>query len=214
VRTASEILQAPDTFASTALALLVDEFGTECLEWDPATLELEIRDLYRFQPDTELLDMVNAAASLHASNLFQLSLETFAAICNALNRNVVTSEMFLPPDLDDVLWGVTEAKILLGDIYDETKFSHNISRFVGALLSSEGVRKPPALLAFAEYPEDFSENEDALADDPEAFELYWQSQSGDMEEMEAANAAKIRMLFKQLADTPLKNGSTKFADQA
>jgi hypothetical protein len=214
MREAGEILQAPDTFATSALLILLDKYGMEVMEWDPVTLSLEIKSGFGFEPSHDLLDRINAASVLYTSNLFQLSLETFNAVCNSLNFGSVTSETFLPADLDDVLWGVTEARILLGDTFEETPFSHNIARYVGMLLSEDGIHEAPSVLAFAEYPEEQSMTDEGLEDDPEAFEMYWQDQKAENENLERLNNVKIFALFRQVEELPLKRGSTDFVREA
>lgn len=205
---AGDILQNPETFATSAVLLLVDRFGMECLAWDPITLGLEIKGTYGFEPSQDLLDRVNAASVLYTSNLFHLSLETFNAVCNAFNLGTVTSETFLPADLDDVLWGITEARVLTGDMFEETEFSHNIARYVGALLAESGIRKAPSVLGFAEYPEEASVTDEGLGDDPEAYEMYWQDQKAENDNLERINNVKLMALFQQVSALPLKNGST------
>lgn len=209
MRDAAEILQEPGTYATSALLILLDKFDMSIMEWDPVTLSMEIVANFGFEPSQGLLDRVNAASSLYTSNLFQLSLETFSAVCNSLNFGTVTSELFLPADLDDVLWGVTEAQVLMGEETDSTPFSHNIARYVGTLLIDEGVRRPPSILDFAEYPEEERDELTGLEDDPDAFELYWQSQDEERNSLERINHAKLIALFQQIAELPLKRGSTE-----
>jgi hypothetical protein len=204
---AEDILQEPTTFATSALLLLIDKFDMEVLEWDPVTISMEVASTYGFEPSQGLLDRINAASVLYTSNLFHISLETFAAVCNSLNFGTVTSELFLPADLDDVLWGVTEARVLLGDTYDETPFSHNIARYVGSLLIDEGVRRPPSMLSFAEYPEDQQAEETGLEDDPDAFSLYWKTQDEERNSLERINNAKLVALMQQITALPLKRGN-------
>jgi hypothetical protein len=213
VKDAATILQEPGTYATSALLLLVDAFDVEMMEWDPVTLSMEIAANFGFEPSQGLLDRVNAASSLYTSNLFHLSLETFSAVCNSLNFGTVTSEMFLPADLDDILWGVTEAKVMTGDMFDDTPFSHNIARYVGALLSDEGIRRPPSVLEFAEYPDHEVDEMTGLEDDPEAFELYWQTQDEERGSLEQINHMKVMALFQQIAGLPLKRGSTEAIQQ-
>ena len=193
----------------------MDEFGTEMFEWDPITLSLEIRDTYGFEPSMDLQDKVQAVSALLTSNLFFLSLEAFSTVCDAFNFGAVTSEIFVPADLDDVLWGVTEAKILLGEDYTPDGFSHNIARFVGVLLSQEGISDPPKMLAFAEYDEtQASRIHDISTSDPVMYKAYFDDQQSYVNELDLVNKNKLVALLDQLSNLPLKNGSTGFAQQA
>jgi hypothetical protein len=177
----------------------------EFVEWDPATVYMEIKREYGFDPTEELQDRVHAASSLLASNLFHLSLETFSTVCDALTIGVASSEIFMPADIDSVLWGVTEAKLLEGDMFTETEFSHNIARYVGALLSEEGITRPPSVLGFAEYPEAAEmRSQEAFMDDPEMFNAYWDNQTNQQEQLELQNKRQVLELMRQLQELPIK----------
>jgi len=212
-KTIQDWLVDPGLYATNALAILTDKFGTEFLEWDPATLEMEVSDTLGVQMTSTLSDRVQAASALFTSNIFWLSLESFAAICNALNMGVTTSEVFLPPDLDDVLWGITEANILVGDDAAGEKFSHNVSRYVGTLLKEAGVTRPPQALLFAEYPEQDEINaQDSWEEDELLYRAYYDNQETSRAELESDNNVQIMLLFRQLQQLPLTAGSTEFID--
>lgn len=212
--TPAEILSDPGTFATSSIILLTDEFGTEFVEWDPVTLNMEIVNAFGIEPSGELLDRINAGTSLFTSNLFQLSLEAFSAICNSLNFGSVTSELFLPADLDDVLWGVTEAYILGGDMIDKEGFSHNIARYVGYLLSQEGLQEAPSVVSWAEFDEHESNRAyDETTTDPAMYKAYWERQEIERTSLEKWNNEKIVALFKQIEALPLKNGNASFVGE-
>jgi len=213
VKTASQWMADPQLYTTSALILCSDAFGSEFIEWDPITLELEIKTQYGFSPSENLLDMIQAGCSLYTSDLFFKSLETFAPLCNALNFGTVTSELFLPPDLDDILWGCSEAKIILGNTYDENDFSHNIARFTGALLDEQGDYTPPRILKFAEYPEDRDKtSHDAFEGDTVGYGAWQDTQNEERDMLEEWNKRKIRALMVQIKQLPIKTGSTEFID--
>jgi len=206
---ASQALRDPNLFTSSALTLLADRFGTEFIEWDPLTISMELNTEFGIEASQDLLDKIQAGCSLYTSNLFFLSLEAFNTICNSLNFGVSTGEMFLPADLDDVLWGVTEAAVILGpeDFKAET-FSHNIASYVGALLEEAGIMRPPAGLAFAEYSEDPDlRSEDVFEGDESLRMAYWKNQEQEKEMLDKQNHAKLMALMIQLTRLPLINGS-------
>jgi hypothetical protein len=211
MRSEADWLSDPALFTTSAVVLLADKFGTEFLEWDPITVSMEVRSAFGVELTTEIQDRIQAASSLFTSNLFFVSLEAFSTICNALNFGSVASEIFVPADLDDVLWGVTEAKILLGDMYDPEGYSHNVSRFVGYLLSEDGVTTPPSSLSFAEYDEIEEENlSSEFERDIEFQQAYTADQIQERQNLEKVNIVKIMALFEQLQKLPVKHGSTEF----
>jgi hypothetical protein len=188
------------------MAILMNRYDTEFLEWDPITVNLQIRTDFGFEPNEMLQDKINAGSSILTTNLFHLSLEAFNTICNTLNFGVATSEIFLPADLDDVLWGVTEAYMLEGPELRDTVFSHNVGRYVGVLLSEAGIQKPPSVLQFAEYPEgeQLLTHSETLDSDEPMFRAFWDKQQSERDELETINKNKLYALFNQLDSLPIK----------
>jgi len=211
MKTAADWMKDPTAYTTSIMLLMVDKFGTDFIEWDPTTVNLEIKDAFGFEPRTALLDRVQAGASLFTSNLFQVSLETFSAVCNAMNFGAVTSEVFLPADLDDVLWGVTEAKLLMGSDFD-SDFSSNIQNYVGVLLGQAGFNKAPSILSFASVKDIPDDVPDTLSD-PILERAVYEKDQTDKAEIEQWNSAKIADLLSQIRNLPLQTGSTEFIDQ-
>lgn len=208
-KSAQEWLLDPELFTTGAMALLFDRFGVEVLSWDPATVVLEIEREFNISTDHRLMDKVNAGITLFDSNLFFISPEVFSTVCNILNFGVMLENMVVPASLDDVLWGCTEARILLGDIYVKESFGHGPARYTGALLAQAGIQDPVAILSFAEMPDEYLADIDHTED--ELLEMV-QRQDTDREEMEAANVDRMRMMMTQLTSLPLTTADTVFMD--
>jgi hypothetical protein len=211
MKTAADWLKDPEIYTTSLMLLLTDAFGTEFIEWDPTTVSLEVKDAFGFEPKSSLMDRIQAGSSLFTSNLFQVSLETFNAVCNAMNFGVVASETFLPADLDDVLWAVTEARLLMGPDFDDD-FSSNIQNYVGVLLAQDGIYKAPSVLSWANIQDVESKVPDTL-DDVEMERAFWEEQNRDKENLEAENVYKMKQLLAQIRILPLKTGSAEFVDQ-
>ena len=89
-------LQDPGLFATSAIAILLDRWGTEFIEWDPVTVGAEIEREFGISPTSLLQDRIQAASSLLTSNLFFVNLETFMVTCDALNFGAPASELLVP----------------------------------------------------------------------------------------------------------------------
>ena len=216
MRTAAEWLMDSTTFTTSILAILADRYdGMEFCNWDPLTVNLQISDDFHIQPPQFLLDRINAGSSLFTSSLFHRSLEAFSQICNVLNFGVVSSEVMVPADLDDVLWGVTEAMLLEGEQFDEEGFSHNIARYTGILLMEAGINQPPSVLRFAEYDEYEEANlsENLSSQDPTFAKLFWEDQQSMKDNLEVYNQQQLLRLMEQLVVLPIK-GANKEAFEA
>ena len=203
MKSKAEILKDPEVFTTSALAIMFDEFGTECTEWDPDSFGMEIRDAFNVDAEDELLDRIMAGISLLTSNSFFVDVNAFSATCNALNRGVVMTDSWVPADLDDVLWGVTEARFLLGEDYDEEGYSHSVKRYVGVLLKQEGIKKIPSILSFAEIDDDTTEVYDAYGGDAIMEQVFWDSQQAEKDTLESDNIALMHNYIAQLRTLPI-----------
>lgn len=206
----TEFFQMPGLFATSALTMLVDDFGSEVVSWEPETLALNMKDRYGQEPNQGLSDRINAISSLYTTDMFLVDLQTFLAICNSLNFGVVSSETLIPADVDDVLWGVTEAYMNIPDEIKEHGFSHDIRRYVGMLLADAGITKAPSVVEWAEFPEEETDRlADAMGEDP-LMNAYWDKQVGEQAELEAFTSQKSRDLINQLQALPIENKSADF----
>lgn len=204
IRTASQWMKEPTIFGSAAVALLIDSFGSECLEWDPTSLSLEMRGAFGQEPEDELFDRILSAISLLKSNAFFVDLTAFMNTCNALNFGVVTSETWIPADLDDVLWGVTEARMLLGDDFDEDDFSHDIKRYVGMLVQEEGLKNVPSVLRFLEVDERIEEVYEEAGGDLILEQTFDQDNQEEEENLEPVNQQRLEAYMQQMNSLPIK----------
>jgi len=216
MRTAADWLLDDTTFATCSLAILVDRFTTAFFDWDPATLALEIKHEYGIEPPNYLTDRVQAGAALFTTDLFHVAIEAFTATCNAFARSPVLKGVFLPPDLDDCLWGVTEAVLLEGPTEDEVvPFSQPVARYVGLLLQQSGIKEPPSMLAFAEYPEtDVLPESLAGTEDTTMFEANWARMAQRPAVLESANLSTLQELYRQLLTLPVRDLDLSYVEQA
>lgn len=203
--TTSNLINDPTVFGTTALAILLDKFGTECLEWDPTTLSLEMKGAFGSEPEDEVFDRIMAAINMLTSNNFMVDVHAFMATCNTLNFGVTMSGLWVPADLDDVLWGVTEARLLLGDEFNEDDISHDVKRYVGVLLQQEGVKDIPRVLAFAEIDEDVTKTYEEYDGDEIFNEVFTEDSQEEVEDLEVSNKKQLSSLMKQLSQLPIQS---------
>lgn len=202
---ASNLINDPTVFGTSALAILLDKFGTECLEWDPTTLSLEMKGAFGSEPEEEVFDRIMATINVLTSNSFMVDVHAFMATCNTLNFGVTMSGLWVPADLDDVLWGVTEARLLLGDEFNEDEISHDVKRYVGVLLQQEGVKDIPRVLAFAEIDEDVTKTYDEYDGDEIFNDVFTEDSQEDVEDLEVNNRKQLSALMKQLSQLPIQS---------
>jgi hypothetical protein len=206
----TQIFLNEKAYGTALLTAYLDAYGAEALEWDPATVEMELRDAAGTTPSPAVLDRLNAAMSLLTTNLFHISLEGFSTVSNALNFGPVYGDTFVPCNVEDIMWGCTEARLLEGgEDFDKQGFSHDIALFAGRQLSLEGVTKPPTLLQFAEFdPELLDSTELALTQDAFLNEVYTKRQFEARDELDRLAKFRLRDLLVQVQGLKLANGST------
>lgn len=195
------------TFTTSIALILTDVYeGIEWTEWDPHTVEAELRQGFRLNdvPRT-LMDRIQAASVLYTTNLFQVSFETFNVICQVLNGDVAVTDRLVPANLADVNWGVVEARTLTGDDWKTAPFSHDIARYVGVLLDQKNISEPPHLLRFAEYPDKTDDFESLQPlEDPLWAADDLNRQVDATAEINQDVHEKLRALLRQVAELPIQ----------
>jgi len=204
----AQFLRQEDTFTTCALAIVIDNFGTEALSWEPGTLNQELLTL-GVEPSDLLSDKIQAGTTLLTTNLFHVSLEAFSNMVQVFSFQEADFQDFIPADLDEIAWGVVEARMIEGE--EDQEFSHDIKRFVGRIMSLEGLTKKAKLLDWAVLPEGEEDNRDELlAQDQTFFSAYWQRQADVLQELDQMVSANARKLMEQLAQIPFSDADTSF----
>lgn len=158
-----ELLRDPSTFATPILLFLVNDLGSDALNFEPETIADRLREI---EPDTDrdLIDRVNAALGLFTSDLFWNDPIVFGLVCRSLNR--ASTPLGDEPTVGDIAWGVTEASLLTRDVIDNDpvdQFSSNINKYVKYMLKLQGLYTTPDSLdeAFGDI------SSQLLIDDPQ-----------------------------------------------
>jgi len=208
--TIRDVFRDKGTFGTTLLIAVIDAYGTECIEWDPEALRKEILDDYQVDLSASTMDRIMAAMSVLASDMFFVSLEAFNNTCEALNFGPVDGDRFIPCELDDIMWGCTEVRLLLGSQeYDEADWSHDVRRYTAAQLSMEGVTKAPDILTFAEFDSEELDNKDTLlATDQLMASTYQGRQQTVLKELNDEAIGNLQQLLRQVASLKLEHGKT------
>jgi len=212
--TVAEKFLDPSLFCSSVLILLIDNFGTEVMDWEPESIYTELDDVFKVNPDMLLADKINAACTLVGTDLYHKSLEAFTTLNSVLNFKMANPGEFNHNSLEDIMWGVTEARLLEGgEDFERLGFSHDIAGFTASLLSVEGITRPPDILTFAEYrPSELDQRDLILATDQVAAEMYWQRQADENAKLEERAKNNLAALLKQVNELPLANGKAELPD--
>lgn len=202
-----DIFLSPDSFGTTLLIALFDSFGTECLQWEPETIELELNKLLGTDIPEENMDRLQAAMSVLTSNLFFISLEAFNLTCNSLNFSKMDGKTFIPADIEDIMWGITEVNLLLGADAKDNEFSRDIQLYVGKILESEGILDPPSILSFADMKKLGQAAAKQVADLPDLSALFSAGLADTRAELDSWALKRIDSLFTQIGEMQLESSS-------
>ncbi len=164
-------LLSESTFSTTLLAICLDAYGTEMLEWDPRTLWMSLADDYGVEVPPINKDKLQAITLVYTTNLPFISVETFSHVCNVLSGSEANFHKWDMVTPDELIWGVYEMmlNIQIDRVHGEKsqEFSHEVRRYMGIILNNDGIFDPPDVLRVAEMPSRASL--DQWEDDPEMF---------------------------------------------
>ena len=204
-RALATLLRQPSTYGSVAFIGLCDVFPPEWLQWEPKTVQLEIRDVLGVTIESDLFDKIMAARQVVTTDLGFKELPAFITIVNALNGDGVDTPVAQPIDPADLSWGVLEMCLLYPPSESET-FSEEIIGYMEECLRWQGVRGVPNALVKL-LPE--AKFDEVAATDPAVMEGIFQ-RLVDVNDEVVANLNAWKYQFKQLR---LANGQTDWIDE-
>lgn len=203
-----------ETFATVLLTLFLDRFGMEALEWDPATITLEIEEEFDLELPQLTLDKLLVAIQILTTDKFHKSLPDFIEFCNVLNGDPYTPQTFDPADAEEVAWGITEGMLIAPPEDDDKEpFSREIRAYIGATLDKEGIINAPDVLRIALRKARISPSIEDFSDDPEMFSAVYDVEANKTAEINETIRMKTKILAAQLAALQLTNGNTQSVAQ-
>lgn len=204
------MLKANNATTTALVAMLIDQFGTECLTWAPRTLLLEIQDHFHTMPIQGNIDRIMAGVHLLTSNSFYVSLPDFNDLCIVLSGEHLQPGVFIPADAAACAWGITEASLLAPPDEGEQGYTEDIKAFVGAVVTGEGIMVPPDMLRVAHFDKDITQKvKYDYSDDEEMFGGIYQAEQSKTEDINRFVQTRLRSLVEQLASLPLKQGNVE-----
>lgn len=144
-----EIISHPSTLGTVLHAICLRAFDVEMYEWDPDALAMEIKDEFGVEAHPAGLTRLNALISSLVSESFYTDWIAFAAVCSGLCSEDGEIDLDGQIPAACLAWGVTE--VLLNDS-TPGRWSPEVARYAGTILTEEGISTPPAILAWADMP--------------------------------------------------------------
>lgn len=199
----------PDTLGTVLMAMVLDEYGTEIFEWEPAALSMQVRDDFHAKVPDVNWDKLWAMIVALSTNQFFINNDIFLNTCRALSGDEADFAMFRPITPEELAWGVTE--VLINNPPDKEAgnngFSDEICAMAGLLLSEQGVYQPPKILSFAKYPTSNPAYDPELmfSDDEPMLRAVIANQKEQADSVNETIKGRLAELKKQLASLPLNH---------
>lgn len=201
----AKYLESPETFATTLLAIVIDNYGTEAMEWEPETLLHELRDDFNVDIPQINHEKLQALITALTTDLFYTDWITFNYICEALNNDPVSYDVLDPATPEQMAWAVTE--LALNEESDETpEWDDEVRRYIGANLSGFGMNRPPDILKMAILPE--QPPQDDLELDAALAQATYDRSYSDRQAVENYLKDHLQQCLEQLNSVPLQTRSS------
>lgn len=214
-----EIMSDESMLATPLLVMCVDAFGTDFFNWEPRTFDIESRAAFGVDVPDVNRDRIWALVTALTTDGVYKSLETFLPVANTLNLAEADFLQYDPVTSEEAAWALTELVINdppEGGVPFADRFSHEIRRYIGLTLQTEGVTSPSGLLGqVAEFSDDrIAKIEGITAGaDESMFQMYMQRQAEQKAEIDDYVNQMFQLMIQQLQRLPLQSGSTKNLDQ-
>ncbi len=196
-----------DTPASILLSILIDRYDAAPLEWDPVMIDLQLADDFGVEMPEENTNKINALITMLVSDVFYRSFETFHHLVNAINGAPINLEQFDPVTGEELAWALTELYINdppeQGEEFNN-RFSEEVRRYMGIILSQEGI-EPQGILKVAIMPPTVG-IEDDFADDPVLFEAIYANRTQKNQELADTVKERLDTITNLVAQIAYTNG--------
>lgn len=197
----------PDAFTTTLLVVFLDKYGTEALQWDPATIALEIEQDFDVALAGPNFDRLMVGIQLLTTDDFYRSLPTFITFCNVLAGGSMNPTLWDPADSLEMAWGITEA-LMISPPEDNEPFAEDIRAYIGYMLDAEGIMQAPDVLRIASRSANaFVQND--FSDDPVMFQAMYDVEQGKTDEINKIVRFRFGLLSKQLEGLQLRTGDAR-----
>lgn len=206
-----EILLDDQTSATVLLVLSAELLGPEMLQWDPATIRMELEEATASKLSDATLNKLMAAIELVTTDGFYRDLPTFIRLCNTLSHGTLNPEVFDPADAGEIAWGITEALLIWPpNPQDEEPFDDKIVKYIGQALQDEGIMTPPDILQLGLLPKDtWSEAQMAYADDPQMFSMIYDIERAKTADIDRMVKQRLSRVLQTLSELNLQTGDAQ-----
>lgn len=189
----------PDLFATALVGKFIKTFGAEALDWDAATIELEVEEAAGRKLPPGNYARLMAGITILTRDLFFKDLPGFLQLATVLSGDVPVEGMTHEPDALECAWAIIEGLLISPpDDRDEEPFCDDIRKYIGFQLDEEGILAAPDVLEIAIRPTSMSQVASRLPDDPGLREHVIAAASARSDDITQTLATSLATLNQQL----------------
>src|ERR1017187_8513726 len=107
------------TSASALLTILVEEYGTDCFDWEPEIIRLEILQDYGVELPDSQSDKLQAAITIMSTDHFESDWHSFNCCVHALNGEPFSYDEVYPIDAEQIVAAMPEVEMLRNNFMGE-----------------------------------------------------------------------------------------------
>jgi hypothetical protein len=203
----AKLLMDKEATASALIIGLVDVLGIECLSYEPDTLLHEIHDNWRVTPTEANRDKIWAMATAMTTDMFTSNFSCFNHICAALSGAGASFEKFVPSDITEICWALSEIALMDPDTAKQP-FNEEIKSYILLKMEDESLQKIPKILSRHITRANLEhEVEDSLQNEAVDMKAFWNDQHRKLLSIDTHVQERMMLLINQVVQLPLKNAA-------
>lgn len=129
-----EMWQNPEADATVLNAMLISKYGEEALDWDPLTIQMEIRDDFGVAPASEVMDKICAMQIVMGSSAFFDRVDAFRNVVNTIANGQPFFQTFTPLQAEEIAIAIAT----VGMNRDMLPFNPSVQELVRISLKGDG----------------------------------------------------------------------------
>jgi len=208
----SDAWESAETPATVLIAIIIDLFSDEALQWEPETLREALDGAIDVSPAQREVDRFMSLKTALMTDMCYTDVTVFHHTMNALNGSQAVFTTWDPVDLDELTWGLTELFLNDRPTSDEdwaNRFSPDVRTYIGLLVSDGNYAPgslPEVVKSVAIMPESVSGDEQ-YADDPMLYGTAHENSVEAAADAEKYAQARLDRLMSMLDELPFSSRS-------
>lgn len=193
---------------TTIIALIIDEYGPEALNWDPQTVVMEVETDIGHEL-SEIMDLkIGCAMNVMVNpDSFYKSLPDFITICNIASDDISSINLWNPADAYEITATVAEVRFLNPPEQLDNPFGPDIVGYIELVLREEGVTVPPKCLNFVSRANLAVKDLGTVEGDPQIFAAAYQESQEASASLQEYEDNTLKKVLQELSQIEFEHGS-------